>query len=309
MKNIFIAVLLAVLINNVLAQQLDSIHFEQGQWSDILIKAKRNQSPIFVDCYTTWCGPCKWMNKNVFNNDSVADYYNDHFISYAVNMEKGDGIKIGKQFNVTSYPTFLFLNSDGKLLHRATGSMSASEFIKLAEFQNDSSKEILAPLFNYFSLKRQYDNGNRLSNFLYEYALARRKASIFDLNRFEFDSIAVEYFNTQSDEELLNKKNLDAICNLVHSIYDPMFAFLNQNKSEYVKRYGITKVDSIICSIAFESFATSASKIQFNNDTLIHDKAKLYLRLCQDTSIINAIPFFEELYQNAKQYHGYFKNK
>ena len=48
------------------SQQYKGIHFEQGlSWKDILAKAKAEHKYIFVDCYATWCGPCKYMDKNV----------------------------------------------------------------------------------------------------------------------------------------------------------------------------------------------------------------------------------------------------
>ena len=52
------------------------IKFEQGNWAGILEKAKKENKIIYLDCYTTWCGPCKWMAKNVFTNDTAADFYN-----------------------------------------------------------------------------------------------------------------------------------------------------------------------------------------------------------------------------------------
>jgi len=64
---------------------------------------------VFVDCFTTWCGPCKYMDANVFTNDSVADYFNDNFINVKLDMEKGEGEVFAGRYRVRSYPTYMFL--------------------------------------------------------------------------------------------------------------------------------------------------------------------------------------------------------
>ncbi|HRD39394.1 MAG TPA: thioredoxin family protein, partial [Bacteroidia bacterium] len=51
------------------------INFETGNLTSVFEKAKKENKFILVDAYTTWCGPCKWMSKNIFTNDTAADYY------------------------------------------------------------------------------------------------------------------------------------------------------------------------------------------------------------------------------------------
>ncbi|HET9053144.1 MAG TPA: thioredoxin family protein, partial [Cyclobacteriaceae bacterium] len=51
------------------------IHFETGTWAEILAKAKQQNKYVFLDAYTTWCGPCKWMDKNVFPTAEAGAYF------------------------------------------------------------------------------------------------------------------------------------------------------------------------------------------------------------------------------------------
>lgn len=76
------------------------IHFEHTAWKEILAKAKKENKLIMVDAFTTWCGPCKWMAKNTFTNDTVADFYNSKFVNAKIDMEKGEGLDIAKQYEV-----------------------------------------------------------------------------------------------------------------------------------------------------------------------------------------------------------------
>jgi thiol:disulfide interchange protein len=42
------------------------INFENNlSWEQVKEKAKAENKYIFVDCYATWCGPCKAMDKEV----------------------------------------------------------------------------------------------------------------------------------------------------------------------------------------------------------------------------------------------------
>ena len=81
-----------------------SIEFNHSAWSEILAQAKKENKMIYVDCYTSWCGPCKWMAKNVFTNDTVADFYNTNFINAKIDMEVGEGIELAKKYDIRAYP-------------------------------------------------------------------------------------------------------------------------------------------------------------------------------------------------------------
>lgn len=96
-------------------------------------KAKTENKPVFLDCYTSWCGPCKMMANDVFTLQEAGDYFNKNFVCVKIDMEKGEGPVIGKQYGVDAYPTFLIINSDGKLMHKLVGAMSLKELIENVE--------------------------------------------------------------------------------------------------------------------------------------------------------------------------------
>jgi thiol:disulfide interchange protein len=74
----FIFYLLVIGFTHFLAFGQDvGIKFESHlSWNEILAKAKTENKYIFIDCYTTWCGPCKYMSKNIFTQKEVGDYFN-----------------------------------------------------------------------------------------------------------------------------------------------------------------------------------------------------------------------------------------
>jgi len=135
------------------------IKFEDGNFSSLLAKAKKENKLIFIDAYTVWCGPCKLMVKNIFPLKPVGDYYNAHFINAKIDMEKGEGIELAKKYKVYAFPTYLFINGDGEEVHRTLGYVEEKEFIQFAMDAEDPNKRLTA-------LKQKFENGEKDPEFL-----------------------------------------------------------------------------------------------------------------------------------------------
>ena len=84
--------------------------FEKGTWKEVLEKANRENKIIFVDIYTSWCGPCKLMASKEFVQEKAGEYFNPRFVSVKIDMEKGEGVELRKRYDVNAYPTLLVLN-------------------------------------------------------------------------------------------------------------------------------------------------------------------------------------------------------
>lgn len=109
------------------------IQFFHGTWNEALAAAKKQKKLIFVDAYAVWCGPCKYMSNNVFPDAAVGEYFNKNFISYKFDMEKGEGPEFSGKYQITAYPTLLFINGAGEVVYRQMGARDANGFIKLGE--------------------------------------------------------------------------------------------------------------------------------------------------------------------------------
>lgn len=173
----------------------DGIKFFNGSWKELLEEARQKNQMIFVDVYTDWCGPCKYMDKFVFTEQTVADKYNVHFLNYKIDAEKGDGIKIAKKFGVNAYPTFLFLNSNGYLVHKVVGEKEKGPFISNA----DKALSAAADNNNLDNLETKFNEGNRNPLFLKTY-LTRLKEVNMD-NSVILDAYFYSLPDTQLQED------------------------------------------------------------------------------------------------------------
>lgn len=55
-----LVLLLSFLVPILVHAQDTGIHFEHTlTWQQVQEKAKAENKYIFIDCFTTWCGPCK----------------------------------------------------------------------------------------------------------------------------------------------------------------------------------------------------------------------------------------------------------
>ena len=213
--------------------QTKEIHFEKTSFADIKAKAKKEDKLIFIDAYTSWCGPCKWMAKNVFTNDTVADYFNAKFVNAKFDMEQEEGPEIAKLYNVRCYPNLLFIDGDGKLVHRGAGGKEAREFIDLAENAFKTEKR-------YSRYMEQYASKKSDPAFLLEYI------EIMSHSCMPPDEVLKDYFGTQKDEALTSRINWETIRDYSNDPKSREFNYLLNNIDAYKKRYTADSVDSKI---------------------------------------------------------------
>ncbi|MDF1699275.1 MAG: thioredoxin family protein [Saprospiraceae bacterium] len=171
---------------------LGSIHaqgiaFESSDFQSALTKAKAEKKLIFMDAYTTWCGPCKWMSKNVFTDANVGAYFNENFINVKIDMEKGEGIDLAKKYEVSAYPTLLFIDGNGDLKHMSIGSRPADDFVDLGHAANDPERQLM-------TMKNRFESGERSGAFLKKYTDVLTSAGMKN-----FDEVAEMYMDTQKD--------------------------------------------------------------------------------------------------------------
>ncbi|HAP19550.1 MAG TPA: hypothetical protein DCR38_17535, partial [Butyricimonas virosa] len=105
------------------------VDFKELTMQEALTLAEKEKKMVFVDFYTTWCGPCKMMSSEVFTREQVGAYFNREFVNLKVDAEKGEGVELAKKYQVKAYPTFVVLKADGTEVYRTSGARPAEEFV------------------------------------------------------------------------------------------------------------------------------------------------------------------------------------
>ena len=139
------------------------INFEEPDFDKALAKAREAKRNLFVDCYTTWCGPCKMMDREVFTNDAVADYFNATFVNVKLDMER-EGRELNKKYSISGYPTFLLLDGEGNLVHKMAGYYNPENFLRAVK--------LAAPEYALDELKKRFENGDHSPGTIEAYMFA-----------------------------------------------------------------------------------------------------------------------------------------
>ncbi len=239
------------------------IIFESLSYEEAKQKAKEENKLIFIDAYTSWCKPCKLMDRDVFTDSTVAKVFNESFINLKIDMESEMGKPLKETYKVQGYPTFLFIDFEGNLTYAKAGFMNAVELKNLGE------EVIRMP-------KEKYEiQKNELEKRLYEKAKAE-----YEANRCKLD-FTEAYFNLlkkdqkeeikmvqsnyikclENSQDFSHRQVAFLLNNLVKSRNDVAYNFYLTNKSKFEKNYG----DSLL---VLESYLEETFFIQ-ETDTLI----------------------------------------
>ena len=131
-------------------------------------KAKAENKLIFLDCFTSWCGPCKKMARDVFPQEQVGAFMNPKFVNLKIDMESAYGAPLAKKLQIQAYPTFVIFNADAQEIGRFLGGSAAEEFIKNVEEKSKDNSSA--------DLQKRWQEGDRDPQFLMTY-LATLNAS------------------------------------------------------------------------------------------------------------------------------------
>lgn len=110
------------------------IKFMEANWANALKEAQKQNKLIFLDAYTSWCGPCKMLKSNTFTDKEAGEFYNKNFINVAIDMEKGDGPSLAGKYGVNAYPTLIFADASGKMVAYTKGYIDAIQLIEFGKF-------------------------------------------------------------------------------------------------------------------------------------------------------------------------------
>lgn len=240
-KLIFI---LFILSNPTALTFAQGIDFKQGSWADVKAEAKAQNKLIFVDFYTDWCAPCKFMTINIFPQKEAGDFYNPHFISYKINAEKGEGPAIAKEYRITGYPTLAYINYKGEVVHRVTSSMDVKDLI-------NNGKMALTPQDDYQELKGAYEQNTLSKDDLSRYfTIVKTKGD----NR-ETDRVFESYFAMVAD---VSQASYELITNNAGSTAAKSFQYLLEHLEQFQAVIGKEKVDTYLRNEFIQEFRNNA---------------------------------------------------
>ena len=161
MKKLLLFTFLFVSVSALTAQEIKWMSMNEA-----LEAQKKKPKKIFVDAYTTWCGPCKLLDKNTFGNKDVAEYINKHYYPVKFNAEGNEVIRFkdkvfknpgyvpdkkgrnsvhefARAMGISAYPTMVFFDENAGFLSPVKGYLTPEKLeIFLKIFATDDYKNV-----------------------------------------------------------------------------------------------------------------------------------------------------------------------
>ncbi|MDO7171976.1 thioredoxin family protein [Mariniflexile sp. AS56] len=142
MKRIVYVLVFAVLTSvSGVAQEINWVSLEKA-----MELQKKSPKKIMMDVYTNWCGPCKMLDKNTFQNPDVVKYVNANYYAVKFNAEGNDNIAYkGKTYANPGYKP--------ELASRRNSAHELSRFLQIQAYPTivfmDEKADVIAPIRGY----------------------------------------------------------------------------------------------------------------------------------------------------------------
>ncbi|ADB42954.1 Thioredoxin domain protein (plasmid) [Spirosoma linguale DSM 74] len=130
LRHLFLRGLMVGLITLLYTQTVYAITFFQGSLQEAHQKSKQEHKRLLIYFTAKWCGPCRYMEKEVFNTDSVTQITDAQFVALKVDYDAWNTKPIVEKYRVASLPSFVIVDSLDAVEKRALGRVTTAEFIR-----------------------------------------------------------------------------------------------------------------------------------------------------------------------------------
>ena len=260
LKNILIAVLSVALMGMVYlyikGAQVENkeISFFEGSFQEALDNAQTLNKPLFVDFYTSWCGPCKKMVATTFKDDSVADYYNENFVNYKMMMDNNP--EICKKYGINKFPTYIYFNN-GVPQYKKIGFYPEDEFLEMG-------RNVISGADNY-SAVLAYEAGDSSINAMIE---AYKQLTIHQDSR-----RPGEILHKLFDKKIASTAFFDIIKAQNVQLGGGMYNYILENRDLFYESVG-SEVDSLLLQTGYNQIAKAYMDILFKASYLQGNPSK-----------------------------------
>jgi len=251
--------------------------------------AKKENKLLFIDFYTTWCAPCKKLDKWIFQNDTISRKLGKNFVLLRYDAEQDKKFNLSKKHHVNSYPTGIILNDNGFVVNRKYG-FAGEDLEELNQTVFEFTTESI-DLNKKKKILKGYSNKIDITKYpgFYIDFVNRDDTKVFSRSDFK------DYWN--ESHNILSEEYFSTLVYFIKDVPISIADNFLENKSKYIEFYGETDVSVALLFLTFGKFEdaiTNKNQERFNNAIEFMKKA------LSKKSASQILPMFKKKFEDAK---------
>jgi thiol-disulfide isomerase/thioredoxin len=252
--------------------------------------AKKENKLLLIDFYTTWCRPCKKLDKLIFQNDSISREIGKEFILLRYDAEDDTVFNLSKKHHVSSYPTGIVLDGNGYVLNKKYG-FSGEDVKELSEeylkFTNES-----IDLNRQKKILNGYSNSIDITKYPRFYIDYINKNDKHVTSRTDFK----EYWDKEHD--ILSEEYFSTVVYFCTDVPVSVSDNFLENKDNYIERYGEKDVNFALELMSFVRFKESIE----NKSQQKFDEAVTFIKKAlSDETANQMVAMFTKKFEESKK--------
>lgn len=255
-------------------QTSEGVVFDSLTFTEAISKSALVKKPVFVFGYAAWCHFCEEMRDSVLPDPAIGKFYNDHFICIKLDLEK-EGLELNKMLRARNFPTLVYYNQKGEMLHRSAGKKNKSDFWQLGKDALDSTKQLR-------TISHRYRDGKLNPKETLEYFRLVEKAGM------DNQPLVNNYLTGISDEQLFIQPSWRIMYELMKDIDQPCVKRVLDNRDKYAKKYTADSIDNKILTLYNNALMSKMQLMDTNSYNSIINKLKTSEILLADKIIAYA---------------------
>lgn len=262
------------------------------EWNAAFALAKAENKLVFVDIYTDWCTYCHKLDKEVYTDDILADYFNENFINIKFDAETEFGYPLTIEYDVSGFPKLLFLTKNQRIYESIDGFVPTAALLQYGNLAHDSWKSL--PLL----LAKEASNSLTRDEQLELIGILEKT----DLEKAE--RLAKEFIKELKADDYTQVEIIWLVSRFQNHLTSTPYQYISANKAAIISMHGKTEYDDYMKAVYNDNLNLA---IKYNDTDLLQRLITEILGEFLDKSEIGEAAFVTKklFFSERKQYDKY----